>query len=314
MGHSEPISSNAQNSVLPYSPPNDRRTPAIDPRTFGCCARGAMTPAIFPSRRAWRGLGLLLAACTLAVRLPAASLAPSADVEAGRKLFRDLCSNCHGHEGAGAMAPSLQRPRLTYAPDEATLRVVIADGIGGRGMPRVRRWSEKELRELVAYVQWLGAVPATPLPGDPAKGREVFNRVGCATCHVVNGQGGTLGPELTAIGRMRGPDYLREAIVNPGATLPKGTLPVPGRGYDEYLPVVAVTRAGKEIKGVRLNEDLMTIQIRDEQSQFHSLRKSELTRLDKLTGTSLMPNLSAQLAPGELDHLIAYLASLQGQP
>jgi cytochrome c oxidase cbb3-type subunit 3 len=273
-----------------------------------------MTPAPLPLRRTRRVSGLLLAAFLIATRLTGATAAPSADAEAGRKLFRDLCSNCHGHEGAGAMAPSLQRPRLTYAPDEATLRVVIADGIGGRGMPRVRRWSEKELRELVAYVQWLGAVPATPLPGDPAKGREVFNRVGCVTCHVVNGQGGTLGPELTTIGRMRGAEYLREAIVNPGAVLPKGTLPVPGRGYDEFLPVVAVTRTGREIKGVRLNEDLLTIQIRDEQSQFHSLRKSDLTRLQKLSGTSVMPNLSAQLAPGELDHLVAYLASLQGQP
>jgi len=273
-----------------------------------------MTPALFPSRRTWRDLVLLLAVFMAAARLSAAAPGLSTDAEAGQKLFRDLCSNCHGHEGAGAMAPSLQRPRLTYAPDEATLRVVITDGIGGRGMPRVRRWTAQELRALVAYVQWLGAVPATPLPGDPTKGREVFNRLGCATCHLVNGQGGTFGPELTTIGRMRGPDYLRESIVNPGATLPKGTLPIPGRGYDEYLPVVAVTRAGKEIKGVRLNEDLLTIQVRDEQSQFHSLRKSDLTRLEKLTGTSLMPNLSAQLAPGELDHVIAYLASLQGQP
>ena len=29
------------------------------------------------------------------------------------------------------MAPSLQRPRLTYAPNEAALRVVIADGAMG---------------------------------------------------------------------------------------------------------------------------------------------------------------------------------------
>ena len=272
-----------------------------------------MTPALPPLRLAWRHTGLLLAALTLTLRLSAAAPA-SAEVEAGRKLFRDLCSNCHGHEGAGAMAPGLNRPTLPSAPDDAALRVVIADGIAGRGMPRVRRWSEKELRELVAYVRWIGAAPVTPLPGNPQKGREVFNQFGCATCHIVHGQGGTFGPELTSIGRMRGADYLREAIVNPGATLPKGTLPVPARGYSEYLPILATTRAGQEIKGVRLNEDLMTIQIRDEQSQFHSLRKSDLRSLHKFQGTSLMPTFSQKLAAAELDDLLAYLASLQGKP
>lgn len=271
-----------------------------------------MPLAIPPVRPAWRGTTLLLTVFILAPRLAAA--APSVDVENGRTLFRDLCSNCHGHEATGASAPGLNRPQLLNAPDDAALRVVIADGIGGRGMPRVRRWSEKELRELVAYVRHVGQVPVTPLPGDPAKGREIFGRLGCATCHIVNGQGGALGPELTTIGRLRGVEYLRESIVSPGATLPKGTLPVPGRSYSEYLPVVAVTKTGREIKGVRLNEDLLTIQIRDEQSQFHSLRKNDLVRLDKLTGQSLMPDFSAQLAPGELDHLLAYLSRLQGQP
>jgi len=271
-----------------------------------------MTPSLFPPLHSWRRSGLLLLALGFAPLSPAA--AAESAVDGGRKLFQNLCATCHGFEGSGASAPGLNRPKLEYAPDEPALRRVIVDGIAGRGMPRVRRWTDNELGQLVAYVQSLGHLPAASLTGNPQRGAEVYARLGCATCHIVNGQGGTLGPELTAIGKMRGVAYLREAVVNPGATLPRGTLPVPARGYSEFLPVLAVTSDGKEIRGVRINEDSLSIQVRDEQSQLHSLRKSELSRLEKLTGASLMPNVSAQLAATELDDLIAYLASLQGTP
>ncbi len=283
----------------------------VDGDSSGWCVAPTMTPALPPLGIRLRRAALFVVAC-FAPRLLAA--AGGSDLELGRQLFHNLCVTCHGFEGAGATAPSLNRPKLDYAPDEAALRTVIIDGLPARGMPRVRRWTERELRQLVAYVRSLGRLPPAPLKGNPRQGNEIFNRLGCATCHIVNGQGGTFGPDLTSIGKMRGPDYLRQSIVDPGAVLPKGSLPVPGRGFNEYLPVVAVTRAGREIKGVRLNEDALTIQVRDEGSQLHSLRKSELTRLEKLTGTSMMPNVSAQLAPAELDDLLAYLAGLQGKP
>jgi len=43
---------------------------------------------------------------------------------------------------------------------------------------------------------------------------------------VIAGRGGTLGPELTSIGALRGAPYIREALVKPEAAHPSGYLVV----------------------------------------------------------------------------------------
>src|SRR5262245_10077577 len=162
--------------------------------------------------------GVLMLALTLAQN--------PADIQQGKQLFEGLCADCHGYEGAGGRAPSLNRPTLTRAQDDESLRAIIRDGIADRGMPRVRRTTDNEQRQLIAYVRSLGrAAPASGV-GDPQKGSAVYQRTGCSSCHVIKGEGGTVGPELTIIGTQRGPDYLRQAILDPAAALPNGSQPV----------------------------------------------------------------------------------------
>jgi putative heme-binding domain-containing protein len=233
------------------------------------------------------------------------------DIEAGKTLFNGLCVTCHGFEGAGQMAPPLNRPRLRLAATDAALREIIAEGIPNSGMPRVRRTTENELRQLMAYVRSLGQRPRPPVRGEAAAGRQLYGKLGCAVCHVIDGQGGTAGPALTDIGAMRGADYLRQSIVDPASELPRGTLPVPARGYVEYLPVTVVTRDGREVQGVRLNEDAFTIQLRDAKGGFHSIRKSEAELVRKEVGKSLMPSFKG-LSDADLDNLVAYLSTLGG--
>jgi putative heme-binding domain-containing protein len=241
-----------------------------------------------------------------------ASAQSAADIQAGKTIFGGLCSNCHGFEGTGGAAPPLNRPKLLRAPDDAALRNIIGEGIPDRGMPRIRRTTDNEQRQLVAYVRSLGRTSRVAARGNPQKGLEVYGKLNCATCHIVKGQGGSLGPALTDIGYLRGPDYLRQAIVEPGAALPNGTLLVPGRGYSEFLPVRVVMKDGVEVRGVRVNEDLFTIQLRDLGGKFHSIRKSDAELVRKETGSSLMPGFSGRVNPTELDDLVAYLSSLGG--
>jgi len=68
--------------------------------------------------------------------------------------------------------------------------------------------------------------------GDPAKGRDVFQKLECYTCHEVRGEHfpspsdkGRIGPELSTMARFHPPEYLAEAIINPGAVIE------PNRGY-----------------------------------------------------------------------------------
>jgi cytochrome c oxidase cbb3-type subunit 3 len=248
----------------------------------------------------------------LVIVLPRASAAQSAaDVQAGKVLFGHLCVTCHGFDGAGGAGPPLNRAKLVNAPDDAALRAIIADGIPNRGMPRVRRTLDSEQRALVAYVRSLGRT-ARPTRGNSQKGSELYAKLNCAACHIVKGQGGTLGPELTDIGVQRGPEYLRQALVEPAAAFPNSTLRVQGPGYSEYLPVRVVMKDGAEVRGIRVNEDLFTIQLRDQSGKFHSIRKSNAEVIRKETGVSLMPSFAGRMSDAELDDLVAYLSSLGG--
>jgi cytochrome c oxidase cbb3-type subunit 3 len=167
-----------------------------------------------------------------------------------------------------------------------------------------------ELQALAGYVRSLGATATVAKTGNPQTGEAIYKRLGCASCHVVAGEGGTLGPELTTIGSRRSPDYLRQSVLDPGAILPRGTMLIPGRGFNEYLPVRIVTRDGREVRGLRVNEDSFTIQVRDAGNQLYSFRKADLKQLEKQIGRSLMPEY--KLAGVEIGDLVAYLSSLGG--
>jgi mono/diheme cytochrome c family protein len=73
-------------------------------------------------------------------------------------------------------------------------------------------------------------LPAQELPGDPAEGEKVFNAHGCNGCHTVGGEGSTVGPDLSDVGRLAGTlkpglraeVFIREAIVQPDIFTRKG--------------------------------------------------------------------------------------------
>jgi metallo-beta-lactamase class B len=236
-----------------------------------------------------------------------------AAVEAGKQLFNGMCVECHGAGGAGGDAPSLNRARLNHAPTDAALINILTNGIPNTAMPRIRRFTDNEMQQLVAYVRSLGRIAPEKVPGDGRKGAEVYRSLGCAGCHIVNGAGGNLGPDLSDVGYMRSAGSLRQSIIDPGAALPKGVLQIPARGYAEYLPLRIVTKQGGEVRGIRVNEDAFTIQVRDQAGKFYSLRKADLELLEKQAGKSLMPSFASRIKADELTDLVAYLSSLRSE-
>jgi putative heme-binding domain-containing protein len=235
----------------------------------------------------------------------------TADVEPGKKLFQGMCARCHGIDGTGDEGPNLNRPTLSRAGDDDSLRAVIRDGIPDRGMPRVRRLTDNELNQLVVYVRSLGRTTSVATSGNAGRGRELYGRLGCASCHIIGGTGGSFGPDLSAIGAGRGAAYLRQSFLGPAEALPRGASPVPGRGFTEYLPVRIVTKDGTEIRGVRINEDPFTMQVKDLGNMFHSVRKSDVKAIEKDFGKSAMPSFRGRLSDAESDDLVAYLSSLR---
>jgi len=221
----------------------------------------------------------------------------------GKKLYESHCSLCHGQTGTGGKGPNLAQPILRHAPDDKRLAEVIQHGVPGTEMPGAWQLTDHEAAQVASYVRSLGRVAPAQLPGDAARGRDLYeSKGGCAACHIIHGAGSSFGPELTAIGARRSADYLRESLLKPAATVPEG-----------FLVVRVITRDGRTVRGLRVNEDSFTIQLRDASNRFFSFRKSDLTSLKKEFHESLMPSYESRFTPAELDDLIAYLASLRGE-
>jgi cytochrome c oxidase cbb3-type subunit III len=231
------------------------------------------------------------------VKLPSSH----ADLARGEKLFQVHCARCHGAKGEGSRGPALTRPKLPRAPDDAALMKVIEEGIRGTEMPGAGAMSDREMRQAAAYVRSLGKLPMRPVPGDRARGAEVYRGKGnCASCHSINGEGGIAGPDLSTIGAARSASHLRESLVDPQATVP-----------ENYLLVTVVSKNGSSVTGVRVNEDSFSIQVRDNSGLSHSFWKSEIANIERQRGKSPMPSYKAQLSDSELTDVVAYLASMK---
>lgn len=224
------------------------------------------------------------------------------DIARGKQLFQGQCSPCHGVLGTGGKGANLARPTLKHAADDKALFSIIQDGIENTGMPAAWQMTDREIWLVIAHVRSLGRVAVEKLPGDPAQGKKVFESRGCTTCHIVNGAGGNLGPDLDEVGARRSSEHLRRCLLAPGTALPDG-----------FIMIRAIRPNGSVVEGIRVNEDSFTIQLRDTTGRFHSFRKQQLKKLEYKSGATPMPSYRDLLSPSDLDDLIAYLAGLRGK-
>src|SRR5262245_60198588 len=135
---------------------------------------------------------------------------------------------------------------------------------------------------LLLSVCLMGAVLAQQAP----QSGEVlfFGKAACASCHEVNGRGGTVGPDLSNAGRLSA-DALRQKIVDPGANPNPG-----GRGRPA---MVARTKDGKEIRGIQRAEDAFSLIITETSGKLLRLDKRDLASVT-IEQRSLMPSDFAQ--------------------
>lgn len=247
--------------------------------------------------------GMLLSLSALAAaQSKSLDSADQTDRAAGKRIFDAQCAWCHGTDGVGGTGSTLQGRKLRHAADDTALIGILKNGIPGTEMPSFAiSLTDRMAWQTAAYVRSLGRLPPQKVPGNPERGSAIYESRGCAVCHIVSGRGGGLGPELTAIGALRGPASLRESVITPEAAQSPG-----------YLVVRAVTRAGVEVRGNRVNEDVFWVHIRDLAGDVHVLEKKDLTLLERQLKGTLMPSYDSVLSVTERDDLVAYLASLRG--
>jgi cytochrome c oxidase cbb3-type subunit 3 len=238
--------------------------------------------------------------------------------KAGEYEFRINCALCHGLGArGGGRGPDLTRAVKKHTHSDADMFQVISNGIAGTAMPANGTngqgvgMTDEEIWQIVTYIRSQEVKAPAQALGNAAHGKELFyGDANCSLCHMVEGKGGRLGPELTAVGGSRTRAAIIESVRDPSRRLAWGLTESTKEFPQEYLSVTAVTADGKQIKGITLNEDSFSVQIMDMGEQIHLLEKNKLLSFQK-TRESAMPKYSIDtLSDKEVEDIVAYLVSV----
>jgi uncharacterized repeat protein (TIGR03806 family) len=213
---------------------------------------------------------------------------------------------------------------MLVAPGDSD-RSVLVHRLATRGkgqMPPV--WSNRVDKEAVAlFRQWIAELkPSKPLVREwrladlaprldalatdrsLAAGEKAFRETGCAQCHKVGDEGGTVGPNLSDIGKRIPPTELLESIVEPSAKI-----------ADVYATWLVQTADGQTHSGRIDREDQGVLVLRGGSAldalveipvaDIEARRKSEVSNMPAGAVNVLHEH--------EVLDLLAYLLSLQGK-
>jgi putative heme-binding domain-containing protein len=238
--------------------------------------------------------------------------------KAGEYEFRINCALCHGLGAhGGGRGPDLTRAQKRHAHSDAEMFQVISNGIPGTAMPANGTngqgvgMTDEEIWQIITYIRSQEVKAPAQLLGNAVHGKELFyGDANCSLCHMVEGKGGRLGPELTGVGSSRTRSAIIDSVRNPSRRLAWGLTEATKEFPQEYEMVAVVTADGQQIKGVTLNEDSFSVQIMDMNEQIHLLEKAKLRSFQK-TRESAMPKYDADvLSDKELEDIVAYLVSV----
>jgi putative heme-binding domain-containing protein len=138
------------------------------------------------------------------------------------------------------------------------------------------------------------------LQGDAGRGGKLFwsKALSCGNCHTIGARGTALGPDLSAIGKLRGREDLLESILEPSRRI-----------EPKYAAYIAQTADGRALTGLLVRRDESAVVLRDGQNKEIILAAKDVEVLQPAR-LSLMPDGQlAGLAAQEAADLLEYLAS-----
>ena len=219
-------------------------------------------------------------------------------IQQGRELYSHTCTVCHGLNGAaGDRGPALGAGRSYNLRTDQAIFDAINKGIPQTAMPP-SGLPPTDIWKIVAYIRSLRATASDAfVEGDTEKGAEVFREKGCSRCHMIRGQGGILGPDLSNVGGERPLQFIRDSLTKPRLPIPRG-----------YRPVEVITTGGRRISGVAKNDDNFSLQLLDDGGHLQLFTHDELRQV-VYPEHSLMPsNYDKVLSPAEFQNLLAFLS------
>lgn len=173
-------------------------------------------------------------------------------------------------------------------------------GLPAAGMPAFNFPPEK-IEPVVAFVHSLNSAAfETPLSGDPERGKLIFfgSSQKCSTCHMANGEGAALGPDLSTVGREMTAGEIETSLRKPEAHTTPG-----------YELVTVRLQDGRTLEGFTRGRTNFDLQLQDMQGHFHLLQSREIAAIRKSDRLLMKPWSGS---PEELQDLVAYLSRLTG--
>jgi mono/diheme cytochrome c family protein len=77
-------------------------------------------------------------------------------ITAGRRIFLDRCSHCHGENAEGTKKrPPLTSPRVQYEATEGDLHWLLVNGNLRKGMPSWSKLPDQQIWQVITYVKSL---------------------------------------------------------------------------------------------------------------------------------------------------------------
>ena len=131
--------------------------------------------------------------------------------------------------------------------------------------------------------------------GDPGLGAVVFED-NCTDCHLLDGEGGEIGPDLTGIAA-KGLKFISEAILQPAKSLTKG--------FETY---VVVDKEGRQSVGLKTRDEATEIDITKANGDVVTIAKAEIKEIKIDDTKSVMPDdLSEAMTVKDYQDILSFL-------
>ena len=225
-------------------------------------------------------------------------------LKAGEPVAPLLQSHLGLKNGSKALAtaltanpPGTDQARLALAwlaqigRDDAELRLALQQAAGFQTTGAV--FSDALVKELI------GQADAN---GNAQRGELLFKAAqsACLSCHKVGELGGTIGPDLSALGRAQTKEAIVESVLWPKRQVKEG-----------FMLTVVTTKDGRTLQGYRSSESSETLTLRDfSANALVAVSKRELAARND-AGTIMPDGLTDRLNPAELADLLRYLFELK---
>jgi putative heme-binding domain-containing protein len=140
--------------------------------------------------------------------------------------------------------------------------------------------------------------PALERPGDPDRGRTIFDRE-CLACHKLGERGHAVGPNLTAI-RRKTPEEVLIHVLDPNREV-----------SPEFVEYTVALDDGRIATGLIADETPGSLTLRGRDGVEQAILRRNVAEIAG-TGNSLMPEgLEKSITPGEMADLISFLLRIQ---